>query len=320
MAARRIGRNASEVPGNPTASARTPQTVSGEAAYEYKAPSAMIVPMPPLPNEDATARPPRPPGRLPPVRPGGRTRPNRPRGLGRRPLVCYALIAACTAVFLVSPVCGLLVRGHGVHGQLCAQAAYFDRWGVIPGQLLHERTPLTAPAGCPLPDPHGKVPALSVLTALFVHGGWLHLLGNMLFLYVFGPAVEERLGRAGFAVFYLAAGYAATYGYALGRPGSAQTLVGASGAIAGVLGAYLYFFPRARVTGVFPFLLFLPLRFPAWLVLGFWFGLQALAARTEGTGPGIAYPAHLVGFGFGLLCAACLGRSRTGRRAPAGLS
>lgn len=232
----------------------------------------------------------------------------------RVPVVTWTLIAVCVLVFLAGPAAGLLPGPGSGHTRLCAQTAYFGRWGVIPTELWHGRLPpaaLPRPAGCPLPAPSGKVPLLSVPTALFVHGGWLHLLGNMLFLYVFGAGVEARMGRVGFALFYLAAGVVATYGYALGHAGSGQTLIGASGAISGVLGAYLFLYPRARVTSVFPFLLFLPLRFPAWLVLGFWFVLQWLAVHGRQSGPGIAYLAHLFGFVFGFLCAAAhRGRSR----------
>jgi membrane associated rhomboid family serine protease len=162
---------------------------------------------------------------------------------------------------------------------------------------------LTLPAGCPAPHGYWKSPFLSVLTAMFLHGGWLHLIGNMLFLYVFGDNVENRMGRVRFALFYLAAGYLATYGFAFGHPEDSQSLVGASGAISGALGAYLYLYPRARVTSLFPFLFFIPLRFPAWVVLGFWFVLQWLAAQTAQGGPGIAYLAHVVGFAFGFFCA-----------------
>ncbi len=283
--------------------------------------SAMIDVMPPPSHDDALARLPRltdrPPstaGSWPPAPPGGSPR---PVGRERRPVVTYTLIGLCTAVFLVSPLSGLITAYGTGHAQLCAQAAYFAHWGVIPSELLHGRLPagaLGGPGGCH-PAAPDKVPFLSVLTALFVHGGWLHLMGNMLFLLVFGADVEERMGRAGFALFYLAAGYVATYGYALGQAGSTQTLVGASGAIAGVLGAYLLLYPRARVTSLFPFLLFLPLRFPAWLVLGFWFVLQWLAARTDGTGPGVAYLAHVFGFVFGFLCAVAVRRWRPAVRA-----
>jgi membrane associated rhomboid family serine protease len=146
---------------------------------------------------------------------------------------------------------------------------------------------------------------------MFLHGGWLHLIGNMLFLYVFGDNVENRMGRVRFTLFYLAAGYLATYGFALAHADDTQSLVGASGAISGALGAYLYLYPRARVTSVFPFLFFIPLRFPAWVVLGFWFVLQWLAAQTAGGGPGVAYLAHVVGFAFGFCWAWACYRPRS---------
>ncbi|MFE9400967.1 rhomboid family intramembrane serine protease [Streptomyces sp. NPDC006530] len=218
------------------------------------------------------------------------------------PTVTYGLIAACCLLFLVSPVSGLNpVYGTG-DAILSAQSDYFARWGVIPEELM------------------GGVPhaLLTPLTALFVHGSWLHLLGNMLFLYVFGAMAEERLGWAEFVLFYLVAGYLALFAYAAAHAGSQQTLVGASGAISAVLGAFLYLFPRARVTSIFPFLLFLPLRFPAWLVLIFWFALQWLAIQSASTGPGVAYLAHLVGFGLGFLYAWARfgGADRVKRRKP----
>jgi membrane associated rhomboid family serine protease len=145
--------------------------------------------------------------------------------------------------------------------------------------------------------------ALTPLTALFVHGGWVHLLGNMLFLYVFGAMTEERMGRVEFTLFYTGCGCLALLGYAAAHAGSAQSLVGASGAISAVLGAFLYLFPRARVTSLLPFLFFLPLRFPAWLVLPFWAALQWLAANRASDGPGVAYLAHVVGFTLGFLYA-----------------
>jgi membrane associated rhomboid family serine protease len=142
---------------------------------------------------------------------------------------------------------------------------------------------------------------VSVLTAMFLHGGWLHLLGNMLFLFVFGNNVEDRLGRLRFLAFYLVCGYAATYGFALFQASSTQPLVGASGAIAGVLGAYLVLYPRARVLSLLTFLFFLPVRLPAWVVLGSWFLLQYLYFRGAGVaaGSGVAYGAHVVGFVVG---------------------
>ncbi|WNI15172.1 rhomboid family intramembrane serine protease [Actinacidiphila sp. ITFR-21] len=224
----------------------------------------------------------------------------------RPPVVTYTLIGVCTAVFLLGPLSGFTPAYGGGQRLLCGQSLYFARWGVVPAELFHGTLPpvrLVLPGGCPVPPAYGKVPFLSVLTALFLHGGWVHLVGNMLFLWVFGDNVENRMGRVRFALFYLAAGYLATYGFALAHPGDTQSLVGASGAISGALGAYLYLYPRARVTSLFPFLFFVPLRFPAWMVLGFWFVLQWLAAQTARGGPGVAYLAHVVGFAFGFLFA-----------------
>ncbi|MDG4859961.1 rhomboid family intramembrane serine protease [Streptomyces sp. T-3] len=204
-----------------------------------------------------------------------------------RPLVTYGLIVLCCAVFLLSPAAGLNPV-YGTGDQLiAAQRSYFERWGVIPAELL---------AGSPRA-------ALTPVTALFVHGSWLHLLGNMLFLYVFGAMTEQRMGHVEFALFYLGCGALALLVYAIANADSEQTLVGASGAISAVLGAFLYLFPKARVTSLFPFLFFLPLRFPAWLVLPFWVALQWLAAQRASSGPGVAYLAHLAGFSLGFLYA-----------------
>lgn len=207
-------------------------------------------------------------------------------GRAGTPVVTHAVLAVCCAVFLLGPASGLDAAYGSGPDLLSAQTAYFARWGVVPAQLWH---------GSP------GAPA-TLLTALFVHGNWLHLLGNMLFLHVFGAMTEQRMGRTAFALFYLATGVLALLGYAAVHAGSTQTLVGASGAISGVLGAFLCLFPRARVTSLFPFLFFLPLRFPAWVVLPFWFALQWLAAGQHSDGrPGVAYLAHVVGFsaGFG---------------------
>ncbi|MEV5428920.1 rhomboid family intramembrane serine protease [Streptomyces sp. NPDC052701] len=192
-------------------------------------------------------------------------------------------MALCLLVFLVSPASGLN-PAHGTGDALsAAQRAYFRQWGVIPADLFEGSA--------------GSV--LTPVTALFVHGSWVHLLGNMLFLYVFGAMTEERMGRVRFVLFYVGCGHLALLGYAVANADSEQSLVGASGAISAVLGAFLYLFPRARVTSLLPFLFFLPLRFPAWVVLPFWAVLQWLAAGRTSPGPDVAYLAHLVGFGLG---------------------
>ncbi|MER7476415.1 rhomboid family intramembrane serine protease [Streptomyces sp. NPDC126510] len=197
--------------------------------------------------------------------------------------VTYALIALCCTLFLAGPASGLNPAYGTGDEVLAVQRAYFRRWGVVPAELFE------GSAGS----------ALTPATALFVHGSWVHLLGNMLFLYVFGAMAEERMGRVQFTLFYVGCGYLALLGYAVANADSEQSLVGASGAISAVLGAFLYLFPRARVTSLLPFLFFLPVRFPAWVVLPFWAALQWLAAGRAPDGPGVAYLAHLIGFGLG---------------------
>jgi membrane associated rhomboid family serine protease len=136
---------------------------------------------------------------------------------------------------------------------------------------------------------------LSVLFSMFLHGSLLHLLGNMWFLWIFGNNVEDYLGKLGFILFYLLAGAAATVAHVLYEAGSVSPVIGASGAIAGVMGMYLVLWPRARVISFVPFFFFFLLPLPAFLVLVLWFVLQFF------TGPntGVAWVAHVGGFAFG---------------------
>ncbi|MEU0578593.1 rhomboid family intramembrane serine protease [Streptomyces griseoincarnatus] len=217
--------------------------------------------------------------------------------------VTRTLIVLCCLVFLIGPASGL----HPAHGSgedlLAAQRDYFRRWGVIPADLFDG-----SPAA-----------VLTPATALFVHGSWVHLLGNMLFLHVFGPLTEARMGRVRFALCYAGCGYLALLGYAAANAGSERSLVGASGAISALLGAFLFLFPRGRVTSLLPFAFFLPVRLPAWAVLPFWAALQwAAAGRTPEGGPGVAYLAHLLGFALGFGCAwVWRGGATTVKSAPA---
>jgi membrane associated rhomboid family serine protease len=234
----------------------------------------------------------------------------------RTPYVTYTLIAVNVLVFLFTPGLAGSLPGDGGLARLCHLQAFLDHYAAVPQELVHDRLPRAVPTGevavgpggpgCAVgPPDYDKSPPLSVLTAMFLHGGWLHLLGNMLFLLIFGNNIEDRLGHVRFTLFYGACGYAATYGYAYLNDDSAAPLIGASGAIAGVLGAYLVLYPRARVWVLVPFLVFLPLRLPAWLVLGFWFVLQAVYSSGEGVeGAGtVAYAAHVTGFLAGMLLA-----------------
>jgi membrane associated rhomboid family serine protease len=234
--------------------------------------------------------------------------------LRRTPWVTYALVAVNVIVLLLTPVAIGMVAGQPGPAALCRQAAFYDRYAAIPHELVTD-TPLrlvptgqlvTGPQGaaCLLHKPsYRKSPPLSVLWSMFLHAGWLHLLGNMLFLVVFGNNIEDRMGKLPYLVFYLACGYVAAYGFAVANPASAAPLIGASGAISGVLGAYLVLYPRARVWSLVPFLFFLPLRIPAWLVLGLWFILQWVysAGLATGGAGSVAYLAHVFGFLAGAL-------------------
>ncbi|MET9254926.1 rhomboid family intramembrane serine protease [Streptomyces sp. NPDC003717] len=251
----------------------------------------------------------------------------------RTPWVTYALIAANLAVFLTMPGMADSLTGGASLAQTCRLDAFLGHWAAVPQELIHHTLPRLVPtgatgtgpqgAGCVIgPPDYDKSPELSVLTAMFLHGGWLHLLGNMLFLWIFGNNVEDRMGHLPFLLFYGVCGYAATYGFALLDPASRTPLIGASGAIAGVLGAYLVLYPRARVWVLVPFLIFLPLRLPAWLVLGLWFVLQAFysyggaVSADAGT---VAYGAHVAGFLLGMLIAVPLRRGTPPPPEPPGI-
>jgi membrane associated rhomboid family serine protease len=138
---------------------------------------------------------------------------------------------------------------------------------------------------------------------MFLHGGLLHLLGNMLFLWIYGDNLEEDLGHVGYLLFYLAAGIGAGLVHVLAAPYSVVPTVGASGAIAGVMGGYLLMYPKARIDVLFFFVVFFKIwPIPAWIVLGFWFALQLInGVASDPTGGGVAYWAHAGGFIVGLV-------------------
>jgi membrane associated rhomboid family serine protease len=149
---------------------------------------------------------------------------------------------------------------------------------------------------------------LTILTSMFLHGGWLHIAGNMLFLWIFGNNVEDSMGRSRYLLFYLLGGLVAAYSQAAIHPDETGPQIGASGAIAGVLGGYIVLHPRARVlTLIFLFLFVTLIEIPAVIMLGIWFVLQALPAVGQLATPdvassgGVAYLAHVGGFVFGLL-------------------
>ena len=208
----------------------------------------------------------------------------------RFPWVTIAIIAANAAVFLVQA---------SMDGPT-AQAAVLTH-GVVPARFLGA-----------LQQPAIAAPQLgTIVTSMFMHGGILHLLGNMWFLWIFGDNVEDRTGRAGFLAFYLCAGLAAALSQIALSPHSDVPMVGASGAIAGVLGAYMFLYPRARVLALVPIVILVRLiELPAVWFLGLWFGLQVLSSLLGGGGGGgVAWYAHIFGFIAGFLMALPLGRA-----------
>lgn len=186
----------------------------------------------------------------------------------------------------------------------------FETHGVIPARFFH------AYPG----SGEFTLAVRTLFSSMFLHGGWMHLIGNMWYLWIFGDNVEDRMGHARFFLFYLLGGVAASIVHILFDPNSAIPSVGASGAIAAVLGAYLLMFPTARIVALVPFFFFTQIiELPALLMLGFWFvaqlfsGLGSLAVPSAQAQGGIAYWAHVGGFVFGMVA---LPFFRERRRSP----
>lgn len=213
------------------------------------------------------------------------------------PVVNYVLIALNIAVFLYQN--SLPNREYAVSCEQAAAASiqgFVCQYGVRPFEIM---------AGQDL---------ITLLTSMFLHGGWAHLIGNMAFLWVFGDNVEDAFGHLGYLVFYLVTGFAASAAHIFLNQGSPVPSVGASGAISGILGAYIVFFGSNAIRVLFGFFI---TTVPAWLMIGLWAGQQFLAtygtiARTEQTDGGVAYAAHAGGFIAGLLLAFVL-RGTIGR-------
>lgn len=216
----------------------------------------------------------------------------------RTPWVTRLLIGANIVVFVL-----LTPWTEGT----CAQVGFYQDWAVVPQEIV-QGAPLTGAQetgtpvdACGLSAATDKDVYLSILTSMFLHGGWVHLLLNMLYLLIFGNNVEDRFGHVRYLAFYLVSGTVATLVFVAANPSEVTSLVGASGAIAGVLGAYLVMFPRARVYASVPFLFFLVIPLPAALVLGLWFVGQIGALRVgDLAGAQVAYLAHIAGFVIGL--------------------
>lgn len=197
---------------------------------------------------------------------------------GRVPYVTYALIAANILIF---------VSFTGLASDQVRYAAFLGDWAMVPAEVV---------AG---EDTH------TLFSSMFLHAGIMHLAGNMLFLWIFGDNMEDALGHIGFLVFYLASGLVADLAHVLADPSSLIPTVGASGAIAGVMGGYLLLYPRAKVDILLIFIVFFRLfTLSAWIVLAIWFGMQIIGGAMTGSEMGgVAYWAHAGGFVAGVLFA-----------------
>jgi membrane associated rhomboid family serine protease len=211
-------------------------------------------------------------------------------------IVTGTIIAANVLVWL-------FVQGAG---STVALAKSVCELGLIPGELTLSLPPGTRfPMGdrlvC-LTDPGRQVSHL--ITSMFLHGSWMHLLGNMWFLWIFGNNIEDSMGRLRFIVFYLLCGLAAAFGQIVTNPDSAIPMVGASGAISGVMGGYLLLYPRVRVYAMVPLGFFLTsVALPAWVMLGYWFLIQFVSGLLTMAGDmgGVAFWAHVGGFVAGIV-------------------
>jgi membrane associated rhomboid family serine protease len=205
------------------------------------------------------------------------------------PYVTWTLMAINIGVFV------LQFMAQSAGGPQAAQELVYS-FGLIPAVLLDQRQ---------LPPDLAVLPAeATIFTSMFMHGGLLHLGGNMLYLWIFGNNIEDSMGHGRFLVFYLLCGIAAAFAQVTVNPASTVPMVGASGAISGVLGAYLVLFPRAHVLVILPIFFFIQLlRLPALVVLGLWFVFQLLSGVSagDGGGGGVAFWAHIGGFVAGMV-------------------
>jgi membrane associated rhomboid family serine protease len=209
----------------------------------------------------------------------------------RTPVVTWLLIAL-----------NVLAFGYERLAQQSGYLAFVSDWGFVPGRFLSD----------PVND------AITIATSMFLHGGLLHLGGNMLYLWIFGDNVEDRLGRLRFLGFYFGGGLVAALAQMLVDPSSMVPMVGASGAVAAVLGAYIYLYPRAPITTVVPIFVFLQIvELPAFVVIGLWFVLQLVEGMLSLASPahaGVAFFAHIGGFVAGLVAMMLVGRRSTPKR------
>jgi membrane associated rhomboid family serine protease len=212
------------------------------------------------------------------------------------PIFTIAIVLANVAVWV-------LVQGGGLSATALSDSVC--RFGAIPAEITGRTAGFRGVqlgAGT-APCEFGGPTTLTLFTSMFLHGGWLHLLGNMWFLWLFGNNIEDSMGHLRFVVFYVVVGLAAGLAHVLAAPGSAVPTVGASGAISGLMGAYLVLYPRVRIKTLFIIIIFFTvIPVPAWVVLLYWFALQVLSGvLMPAHGGGVAVWAHVGGFLAGVV-------------------
>jgi membrane associated rhomboid family serine protease len=205
------------------------------------------------------------------------------------PLVTVLIMGACVAVWLY--VQGAGMSAETLAGSVCA-------WGAIPSEITGRLGVATHPAGAG-PCPTGGLAWPTLVTSMFLHGSWMHLIGNLWFLWIFGNNVEDSMGHGRFLLFYLLSGLVASGSHIASAPASPLPMVGASGAISAIMGAYLLLYPQARVYTLFIIIIIIrvfPL--PAWFFLLYWFLIQVASSRipTPSGAGGVAFWAHIGGF------------------------
>jgi membrane associated rhomboid family serine protease len=218
-------------------------------------------------------------------------------------------------VFLLTPIASIGHHDESAPQRRCEQTTFLLKYGAIPREMVTGRqdpVPGDVDAIC-RPKPFHKRPWLSVLSSMFLHGGVAHILGNMVYLFIFGAATEDRLGRLRFLLFYLLVGYIAAYGFAITYPGSHTPLVGASGAIAGVLGSHLVLYPRSRTITLV--LSVIPFRLPSWTLLAQFFVFQWIDLGDSHSQT--AYVAHIYGFVTGMVVGLLVRRGGLARKSAA---
>lgn len=207
------------------------------------------------------------------------------------PLITLVIMAACGAVWVLLQGAGM--EPETLTGSVCA-------FGAIPLEVTREIGSSGGAGPCRL----GGLTWQALFTSMFLHGGWLHLIGNLWFLWIFGNNVEDSMGHTRFLVFYLLTGLVAAAAHVVSAPDSTLPMVGASGAISGIMGAYLLLYPRARVQTLFVIILYIRVfPIPAWFFLGYWFLLQLASSTLQpsGSSGGVAFWAHVGGFVAGLV-------------------